>query len=253
MSGRVTRVTARFLPPSYCCVIPRGGRLNVLRLTFKERYDVTHIQSRWQVVLVVLAVFFLLTLLPQRMRALPNWAPLLLTIALIAPMVALQFTAAKARWLRVERVVMSLFFVVVGFALAKGLGTLLYAMVSRSSQVSAIQLLASSIAGWVLNLLLFSLAYWRLDRGGPEARANNASTKADWLFPQQSVPEYAQADWQPTFFDYLFLAFDTATAFSPADAVPLSSRAKLLMMVESTISLVTVIAIAARAINILGS
>ena len=118
---------------------------------------------------------------------------------------------------------------------------------------TGIQLLASSVAAWALNVLLFSLAYWRLDRGGPEARANHANTRPDWLFPQQSVPEYVPPDWYPTFVDYLFLAFDTATAFSPTDALPLTSRAKVLMMLQSTISLVTVIAVAARAINILGS
>jgi len=73
------------------------------------------------------------------------------------------------------------------------------------------------------------------------------------LFPQQSAPEYVPPDWHPTFVDYLFLAFDTATAFSPTDALPLTSRANVLMMLQSTISLVTVIAVAAVAINILGS
>ena len=97
------------------------------------------------------------------------------------------------------------------------------------------------------------MTYWRLDRGGPEPRANGRSTKPDWLFPQEGLPEYVPADWHPTFIDYLFLEFDTATAFSPTDDLPLTSRAKLLMMLESTISLVTIIAVVARAINILGS
>jgi hypothetical protein len=95
--------------------------------------------------------------------------------------------------------------------------------------------------------------YWRLDRGGPEARANQVNAKPDWLFPQQTVPEYVPPDWHATFIDYLFLAFDTGTAFSPTDTLPMTSRAKVLMMLQSMISLVTIIAVAARAINILGS
>jgi hypothetical protein len=219
----------------------------------KEATDVTHIESRWQVVLAILGIFFLLTLLPSRVRVFPHWVPFLLTIALTVPMVALQWTTAKARWLTVERIVMALFLAVTGFGLVKSLGYLLYEMVRRSFEVTGIELLTSSVAAWATNVLLFSLLCWRLDRGGPEARANHADTRPDWLFPQQGSPEHAPPDWHLTFVDYLFLAFTTATAFSPTDALPLTSRAKVLMMIESIISLVTIIAIAARAINILGS
>ena len=215
--------------------------------------EVTHIESRWQVVLAILAIFFLLTQLPSRVRVFPNWFPVLLTIAVIAPMVAVQLITPKARWLRVERIVIIFFLIILGFALVKSLWYLLYEMVRRSFEVTGIQLLTSSVAAWATNVLLFSLLYWRLDRGGPEARANRAKTKPDWLFPQQGVPEYVGPNWHATFVDYLSLAFDTATAFSPTDALPLTSRAKLLMMLQSTISLVTIIAVAARAINILGS
>ena len=213
----------------------------------------THIESRWQVVLVILAIFFLLTVLPGRIRVFPSWVPFLLTIALIVPMVALQLGTPKARWLVIERIVISFFLAIAGIALFYSLGYLLYEMVRRSFAVTGIQLLSSSVAAWATNVLLFSLVYWRLDRGGPEARANRANVRPDWLFPQQGVPEYVPPDWHSTFVDYLFLAFDTATAFSPTDALPLTSRAKVLMMLESIISLVTIIAVAARAINILGS
>jgi hypothetical protein len=219
----------------------------------KDAIEVTHIESRWQVVVAILAIFSLLTLLPSRVRVFPDWVPFLLTISLIVPMVALQLTTPKARWLRVERIVILFFLAIAGFALVKSLVSLLYEMVRRSFEVTGIQLLTSSVAAWATNVLLFSLVYWRLDRGGPEARANHTNTKPDWLFPQQGVPEYVPPDWHPTFVDYLFLAFDTATAFSPTDALPLTPRAKMLMMLQSIISLVTIMAVAARAINILGS
>jgi len=169
-------------------------------------------------------------------------------------MAALSLTTAKARWLRIESIVMLLFFVGAGFGIIGSLEFLLSEMVrpSAAGAATGLQLLTSSIAVWAQNVLAFSLAYWRVDRGGPEARANHTSTKHDWLFPQEGATENAP-DWRPTFVDYLFLAFCTATAFSPTDALPLTSRAKLLMMLESIISLVTIIAVAARAINILGS
>jgi hypothetical protein len=218
-----------------------------------EPGEVTHIEPRWPVIVAIVAVYILQTVLPGRVKPFPRWVPFLLLIGLIVPMVGLTLTNAKARWLRVESIVIPLFFVLGGWAIVKSLGYLLFEMVRHSAEVTGLQLLTSSIAVWVQNLLVFSVAYWRLDRGGPEARANRASTKPDWLFPQQGVPEYVPPDWHPTFIDYLFLAFDTATAFSPTDAAPLTSRAKLLMMLESTISLVTIIAVGARAINILGS
>jgi uncharacterized membrane protein len=123
----------------------------------------------------------------------------------------------------------------------------------RLSQATVVSVVTPSIAVWATTVLIFSVAYWRIDRGGPEARANHANRKPDWLFPQDNAGEDVPSDWRPTFVDYLFLAFCTATAFSPTDVQPLTSRSKLLMMLESTISLVTTIAVAARAINILGT
>jgi hypothetical protein len=212
-----------------------------------------HIEPRWPVALAIVAVVSLLALLPSRMRVFPPWVPYLLAIVMILPMAALALSAAKARWLRIESIVTLLFFVIVGFGTVDGLKEVLSAEVRRPAGLTGLQLLTSSIAAWACNVLIFSVAYWRIDRGGPEARANHGSTKRDWLFPRESAPESVPPDWCPVFVDYLFLAFCTATAFSPTEALPMTSRAKLLMMLESTISLVTIIAVASRAINILGS
>jgi hypothetical protein len=109
------------------------------------------------------------------------------------------------------------------------------------------------IAVWVVNVLVFSLLYWQIDRGGPEARINSWGARPDWLFPQGGAEaEIVPAGWNPAYVDYLFLAYSTSTAFSATDTLPLTSRAKLLMMLESSISLVTILVVAARAINILG-
>jgi Protein of unknown function (DUF1345) len=211
------------------------------------------IESRWPVILAIFSVVLLLTVLPSRVRVFPAWVPWLTLIVVIVPMAALALNTATGRLLRIERIVTVLFFVVAACGIIATLKILLSAMVRHSSAVTGLQLLTSSIAVWATNVLVFSVAYWRIDRGGPEARANHVNGKPDWLFPQENAGEDVPPDWRPTFVDYLFLAFCTATAFSPTDVQPLTSRSKLLMMLESTISLVTTVAVAARAINILGT
>jgi len=222
-------------------------------MTTKEQSQSIRIEPRWPVVLAILAAILMVVLLPERVVLFPVWFPYVIGIALILPMVAVGLSAEKARWLRVERTIMLLFIVAMGVGTLANLASLIRAMVRRSGEVGGLQLLASSIVVWVSNVLIFSLLYWRIDRGGPEARANNAGTRPDWLFPQAGAPEDAPPDWRPTFVDYLFLGFSTATAFSPTDALPLTSRAKMLMMLESTMSLGTIVVVASRAINILGS
>ena len=222
-------------------------------MIMKEQTQTPRFEPRWPVALAILAVILLVVLLPERVRLFPAWVPYVIGIAFIVPMAAVGLTAEKARWLRIEHTIMLLIIVVTGVGTLATLANLIDAMVRRSAEIGGVQLLTSSIAVWVTNVLTFSLLYWQIDRGGPEARANNASTKPDWLFPQAGAPGDAPPDWRPTLVDYLFLAFSTATAFSPTDALPLTSRAKMLMMLESMISLVTIVLVASRAINILGS
>jgi hypothetical protein len=211
------------------------------------------IETRWPVVFAVLAVAFLLRVLPDRIRVLPLWAPAVLGVVLIMPMVAVMLSRAKVRWLPVERTITLVFIVAAGTGMIADLAVLIAEMVRRSGEVTGLELLTSSVAMWVLNVLTFSILYWLIDRGGPEARANNASPRPDWLFPQEGAPQDVKPGWRPTFVDYLFLGYSTATAFSTTDVMPLTARAKMLMMLESTISLATIVAVMSRAINILGS
>jgi hypothetical protein len=219
----------------------------------EEPNQTRRIESRWLVTLAVIAVFVLLLLLPARVRVFPIWVGCALVSALIAPMVALSLATDKRRWLHIESTATLVFIVITGFALLYNLQFLLSQMVRGEVKLTGFTLLTSSIAVWATNVLIFSLVYWRIDRGGPEARANQATPRPDWLFPQQTAPELAPNGWCPSFIDYFFLAFCTGTAFSPTDALPLTSRAKALMMLESVLSLVTIITVLARAINILGT
>ena len=113
------------------------------------------------------------------------------------------------------------------------------------------QLLISGGSIWIANIVIFSLWFWELDRGGPGARAEARKPVPDFLFPQMSSPEYSQKGWHPIFFDYLYISLTNASAFSPTDTAPLSRWAKLLMMMQSVTSLVTVGLVIARAVNIL--
>ena len=115
-------------------------------------------------------------------------------------------------------------------------------------------LLVDAINIWITNVVIFALWYWFLDRGGPSSRGLVPAHKRDFLFTQQQQDAGATSgfsEWLPGFIDYLFLAYTNATAFSPADTFPLTVRAKLLMMAESAISLITIALVASRAVGIL--
>ena len=116
---------------------------------------------------------------------------------------------------------------------------------------TATQLLASGGSIWLTNIVIFSLWFWDLDRGGPGARAEAKKEWPDFMFQQMSDPEFAPSEWHPKFFDYLYMSFTNASAFSPTDVLPLTRWAKLLMLLQSTTSLVVVGLVVARAVNIL--
>ena len=220
----------------------------------KETVQSFRHEPRWPVALAILAVILLMALLPQAIRLLPLWVTYVLGTAVFVPVAGVGLTSAQPGWLRTERAVVLLFFAVSMVLILANLVNLVYAMVHRSAEITGVQLLASSIGAWTINILVFSLLYWQLDRGGPEARVNHVGRRADWLFPQESAPEeVVPAGWGATYVDYLYLAYSTATAFSTTEVAPLTHRAKLLMMLESSISLAMILLVAARAINILGS
>jgi uncharacterized membrane protein len=71
------------------------------------------------------------------------------------------------------------------------------------------------------------------------------------MMSQRALREAGQQDWSPTFVDYLFLAFSTSTALSLTDTPVLERWAKVLMMLQSLLSLLIIALLAARAVNIL--
>jgi uncharacterized membrane protein len=114
---------------------------------------------------------------------------------------------------------------------------------ANRAEIEAPRLLSSAVSIWLTNVLTFALLYWEVDGGGPERRLRDPAGRRDLAFPGDlTTPRYA---------DYLFLAFNTATAFSPTDTMPLTTRVRMIMMAESAVSLMALAIIAARAINIL--
>ncbi len=120
----------------------------------------------------------------------------------------------------------------------------------RGNEKSGAQLLLKAITVWTTNTIAFGLWYWAFDRGGPVRRLRPNPPPPDFQFPQMENPQLAAPGWQPEFIDYLYVSFTNSIAFSPTDAMPLSRWAKMLMLSESAISSLTVLLVAARAVNI---
>ncbi len=120
----------------------------------------------------------------------------------------------------------------------------------EGTEKSGGQLLLKAITLWGTNVITYGLWFWEVDRGGPVRRLRSDAPLPDFQFPQMENPQFAAPDWQPQLVDYVYVSLTNSIAFSPTDAMPLTRRAKLLMLSESTISAVTVLLVAARAVNI---
>ena len=128
----------------------------------------------------------------------------------------------------------------------------LVASILRGDEHSGAELLAKAVTVWGTNVVAYGLWFWAFDRGGPARRQEPDEPPPDFQFPQMENPELAAPDWHPRLVDYIYVSFTNSIAFSPTDSMPLSTRAKLLMLSESATSAITVLLAAARAVNILG-
>jgi hypothetical protein len=208
-------------------------------------------EPRWAPAAALLLVLLVLNVLPHHVTAIPQWTSYIAVAVMLAPMAAVTFGGADiGRWMRIERVVVIILALVYIANTIVELADMIGVISIQPPETRAAALLSSSLTIWITNVMAFSMLYWQIDGGGPAARLAGEA-KPDWLFPQAATPDLAQPGWHPKFLDYLFLAFATATAFSPTDALPLTHRAKMLMLLESCISLLTLVVVAARAVNAL--
>ena len=202
----------------------------------------------WPAIIAILADASLYLALPPALSVGPRWLLLAVVVFLLIPIVIAHWRGNMA----ITRVLTLVANGVITTAMIASLAFLIEGLPKHREASEA--LLRSAVGLWLTNILVFALWYWRLDGGGPHERARpKGMLNSAFLFPQmlQSVGGKAQSDWSPEFVDYLFLAFNTSTAFSPTDTAVLSRGAKLGMMAQSLISLAILVLIAARAVNIL--
>jgi hypothetical protein len=208
-------------------------------------------EPRWPAVLAALAIGGLNYVLPEPLTLGPGWL-VLAAVALLMVLTALAHRAGLHRWNEI--------FAYGGLTvitLAEISSLVLLIMRLPGHKDPPLELLRAASALWVSNVLVFASWYWRLDGGGPNERdKQGVHTDGAFLFPQMSMDaalkrQTGEECWSPGFVDYLFLAFNSSTAFSPTDTPVLSRWAKVMMIVQSLISLATVALLAARAVNIL--
>lgn len=205
-----------------------------------------HGVPRWPATVAVVAVAISYTLVSSRLRIGPRWLLPVAVLCLLVPF----WTARLRGHVRLVH------------WLGRGSLTLITAAVASSAvflltrlhgdKTPATELLQNAGLIWVANIVVFALWYWEIDGGGPAVRRRESHTSHDFAFPQMQMAGQTEvAGWAPDFIDYIFLAFNTSTAFSPTDTLVLSRPAKVLLMMQSTISLVVIAVLAARAINTL--
>jgi hypothetical protein len=224
-------------------------RASTLRI---GRHGNRAVEPLWPPMVAMLAVGGLYAALPSSLLAgAPRWLPVAIVVALLVPILILHRLGNHS----LHQLLGYILNGVVTLALIVSLALLI--MQETEHQVEPARLLRSAGALWISNFLVFASWYWRLDGGGPQQRARTPGhSDGAFLFPQMTMHPEAkiaagEEEWEPKFIDYLFLAFNTSTAFSPTDVPVLSRWAKILMMIQALISLLIIALVAGRAVNIL--
>jgi uncharacterized membrane protein len=202
-------------------------------------------EPRWPAFVAMLAAGGVYFSLPERLSVGPGWGLLAVILVLMVPIAV----SNRRGDFHITRPLV----VLANGAITVGMITSLVWLIKDIPQHrdSPMALLRAAIALWITNIVVFALWYWKFDAGGPSRRdARTGRLKSSFLFPQMLDEEGRDPDWSPQFMDYLFLAFNTSTAFSPTDTAVLSRWAKAGTMLQSLISLAIVVLLAARAVNI---
>lgn len=207
-------------------------------------------EQRLPATLAVAAAVTLQLVLPSHLSIHPSWLLPALEGALGIGLVVANPTRID-RASAVLRAASITLIALISLANAWATVVLVHELLSGKNSDNASVLLAHGANVYLTNIVVFALWYWEWDRGGPAARSQAIKDFPDFMFPQMADPRLAPAEWAPTFVDYLYVSFTNATAFSPTDTMPLSRWAKMLMLLQSAVALVTVALVVARAINVL--
>ncbi len=202
------------------------------------------VQPRWIFLGTITVIAIVLSILSERLTVGPPWLiPTFLALLLVPT-----FLTTVFGYHHLTRPLALSIMVIITVALITSVILMILALFRHSA--SATVLFRDAALLWLVNVVTFGLWYWEVDRGGPIMRHSKQPERADFVFPQGLADLEEWADWHPGFIDYLFLAFNSSTAFSPTDTLVMSRRAKLLMMLQSAISLIILAVLAARAVNI---
>ncbi len=203
-------------------------------------------EPRWPAFVAMFATALVYHALPDRLSVGPSWGLLAIVVVLLIPIIL----SYHRGHFNVARILTFAATGAITLAMIASLALLILGLPKHLDPPET--LLRSAISLWITNVLVFALWYWKLDAGGPLGRDNaGRDFDSSFLFPQMLIRDEPKDYWSPQFIDYLFLAFNTSTAFSPTDTAVLSRWAKIGMMLQSIISLMIVALLAARAINIL--
>jgi uncharacterized membrane protein len=204
----------------------------------------------WHVQLAMLVAIGLQLALPDRYAVGTHFAIPIVELALLA---LLSFTTPRERVFKSasRRLNVILLIAISSVGNAYSLGVITHKLLDGGHVQDGRPLILAAINIFLTNIILFGLWYWEMDGGGPGERQHIAKYEQDFLFPQHHNEDYKHPDWKPTFIDYLYVSSTNAMTFGPADTKPLSRRAKMLMLAQSSISLIVVALVAARAVGIL--
>jgi uncharacterized membrane protein len=206
-------------------------------------------EHAWPAFSSIIIAIVMQLLLPSRLTAGPKWIVPALEAVLLAGLVI--STPTHVTGVHQARRRLALFLTgLVSVANITSLVLLSHALLQHGSPNPRALLSAGALI-WLTNVIIFGLWYWETDRGGPGMRAAGRDLAPDFLFPQMSDDRIEPEGWRPMFVDYLYVSLTNALAFSPTDTMPLSSRAKGMMGLQSLASLVTIGLVVARAVNIL--
>ncbi|MFD7256818.1 hypothetical protein [Streptomyces sp. NPDC059874] len=208
-------------------------------------------EERWAVTLAILVAVGLQLLLPDRLTIHPHWLLPTLEVALLLALAAVHPHRRFDRSSILLRGLSLSLAASISLANAWSAWKLVRELLHGTWSEGAVALLTTAGAVWLTNVIAFALWYWEWDRGGSVARARGTKDYPDFLFPQMGQQGMAPPDWKPYFGDYLYVAFTNATAFSPTDTMPLTTWAKLLMMTQTAVSLITVLLVVSRAVGLL--
>jgi hypothetical protein len=207
-------------------------------------------EQRWPMALTLIIAMALPFLLPSRFSLGPRWIIPVVEGLLLVALVVTDPGRIDRRSSFVRGLSIGLVAILVFGAAAATVRLVVDLIRGGPETNSPGQLIRIGAIVLVYVIITFSFLYWELDGGGPERRARSAPEFPDFAFPQHLNSHIAKPGWRPEFFDYLYLGFTNATAFSPTDVMPLARWAKLAMAVQATSCLAVLGLVIARAVNI---